>query len=234
VEAVLTLPLIVFLILGTLQLFMVLQARIMAQYATFMAAREGSVGEGNCALMQDVALKALLPTFTKLEVPADVETAYLARRESLRYEPSKETGFDGDIFWLIRERPLVSEVTAALADEFDHPWDSGGRLPSLELKMVFWYPLRVPFVAEVFTSMLRAHYAIENIGGANPLMLAQNDPDWMEGARPHSDAVIQRAFSERTGRSEYVMPIVVSASTTMLTPPHPRFFDQQNCSPDGT
>ena len=42
-EAALTLPLVVFLILGTLQLFMMLQGRIMAEYAVFKAVRAGSV-----------------------------------------------------------------------------------------------------------------------------------------------------------------------------------------------
>ncbi len=43
VEAALTLPLTVFLILGTLQLFLLLQARTLTEYAAFLAVRKGSV-----------------------------------------------------------------------------------------------------------------------------------------------------------------------------------------------
>jgi Flp pilus assembly protein TadG len=38
VETALVLPLVTFMILGTLQLFMLLQAKLMAQYAVYQAA----------------------------------------------------------------------------------------------------------------------------------------------------------------------------------------------------
>src|SRR5690348_1196855 len=63
VEAALTLPLMVFLFLGILQLFLMLQARIMAEYAAFRATRAGSVRHGSCEAMTDAAILALLPTF---------------------------------------------------------------------------------------------------------------------------------------------------------------------------
>ena len=43
VESALTLPLLVFMVLGTLQLFMMLHARIMTQYAAYKAVRAGSL-----------------------------------------------------------------------------------------------------------------------------------------------------------------------------------------------
>jgi len=47
VEAALTLPLTVFLVLGTVQMFLLLQARLLTEYAAFRAVRE----EGRCAVV---------------------------------------------------------------------------------------------------------------------------------------------------------------------------------------
>ncbi|HLM44600.1 MAG TPA: TadE family protein, partial [Myxococcaceae bacterium] len=58
VESALTLPLTVFLMLGTLQLFLMLQGRIMAEYAAFRAVRAGSVRHGDCQAMTHAAILA--------------------------------------------------------------------------------------------------------------------------------------------------------------------------------
>ena len=63
VETALVMPLLVFLLLGTLQLFLVLQARVLAEYAVFRATRSGSVGYGSCTRMRQAALLALLPSY---------------------------------------------------------------------------------------------------------------------------------------------------------------------------
>jgi hypothetical protein len=62
VEAALTLPLTIFLILGSLQLFMMLQGRIMSEYAAFEAVRAGSRYHGDCKPMTHAVLAALLPS----------------------------------------------------------------------------------------------------------------------------------------------------------------------------
>ena len=62
IEAVLTLPLMIFMVLGTIQLFMVLQARILAQYAAYSAARVGALSKGDCTAMSQAASLMLLPT----------------------------------------------------------------------------------------------------------------------------------------------------------------------------
>src|SRR3954466_13898454 len=61
VETALTLPLVLFMILGALQLFMVMQARILAQYAASRAVRAAAQNFGDCYTMRDVAHLVLLP-----------------------------------------------------------------------------------------------------------------------------------------------------------------------------
>ncbi|HLL84241.1 MAG TPA: TadE family protein [Longimicrobium sp.] len=67
VEAAVTMPLTVFLVLGVLQLAAVQQARLMTEYAAFQAARAGIVWNGNAERMHDAALWALLPTLGRTD-----------------------------------------------------------------------------------------------------------------------------------------------------------------------
>ncbi len=62
VETALVVPMMVFLVLGTLQLGMVHHARLMTEYAAYRSARAGVVNHGDCGLMKKAALVALLPT----------------------------------------------------------------------------------------------------------------------------------------------------------------------------
>src|SRR5687767_15741362 len=64
VETALTMPMVLFVLLGTLQLFMMLQARLMAEYAAYRAVRAGSTHQGDCRAMLQAAIGALLPTIT--------------------------------------------------------------------------------------------------------------------------------------------------------------------------
>src|SRR5262245_57867888 len=63
VEAALTMPMVLFLILCTMQLFLVIQARMLTQYAVFRATRAGSMNHGNCVPMMHAAVASLIPSF---------------------------------------------------------------------------------------------------------------------------------------------------------------------------
>jgi hypothetical protein len=61
VEAALTLPLFVFIVLGTLQLNLMNQARLLTKYAAYKAARTGSLRSANLDMMEQAAVAVLLP-----------------------------------------------------------------------------------------------------------------------------------------------------------------------------
>jgi len=67
VETALTMPLVVFFALGTLQLAAMQQARLLTEYAAFQAARAGIVWNGSGERMHDAALWALLPTLGRTD-----------------------------------------------------------------------------------------------------------------------------------------------------------------------
>ena len=71
-----TLPLMVFLMLGTLQLFLMMQARMLAEYSAFWAVRSGSVNHGECARMLDAAVLAVLPAITRTNSPQNLASGF--------------------------------------------------------------------------------------------------------------------------------------------------------------
>ncbi|MHB8873155.1 MAG: TadE family protein, partial [Myxococcaceae bacterium] len=156
VEAALTLPMVVFLILGTLQLFTMLQARVLAEYAAFWAVRTGSVNHGRCDRMLDSAVLALMPTITRTDSPVRLAEAF-GRRRNHRFDPSLDDGRDGSIVWIQRERPLASALPL---EEID--FDAPGALTRLEVRLVFWYPMRIPFANWVMSRMFLAHYGLRD------------------------------------------------------------------------
>ena len=63
VEAAIVMPLMVFVILGVVQLTMIQHARIMTEYAAFNAARAGIVWNGDPWVMENAAIISLMPTY---------------------------------------------------------------------------------------------------------------------------------------------------------------------------
>lgn len=219
-ESALTLPLVVFLVLGSLQLFLMLNARIMTQYAVFRATRAGSVSQGDCKRMTHAALAALLPTFTQTDDPDKLGDAFKDFRNN-KYA-GKLKPFKGDVLWLIREAPV--SVTTEDAD-----FDQGGGPMRLEMRLVFWYPMRIPFADWVMTKMFRARFAIEDYTAANPLLLAEKNANWTKGPED-MEALIRDEYATRTGDGEYVFPIVSNYSMRMMTPAKPENFTSQRCT----
>src|SRR5687768_13160612 len=123
VETALTLPLALFMILGALQLFLMLQARMMAHYAAYKAVRAGAVNYGDCEVMKDAALAALLPTFAKTNDRASYQAALGSRGRSAGYKyldgasVKDDQGHSGTIFWL--DRMMEAPPTPSNFDQWD-------------------------------------------------------------------------------------------------------------------
>jgi hypothetical protein len=66
-ESALVLPLLVFLVLGIIQLTLLQQGKVMTEYAAFSAARAGIVWNGNNERMRDAAVVSLLPTMGRTD-----------------------------------------------------------------------------------------------------------------------------------------------------------------------
>ncbi len=234
VEAALTLPLLLFLVLGTLQLFMLLQARIFAQYAAYKAVHAGSVLNGDCAAMTHAALVAVLPTITRTDSPASLVEAFRLRNDNHYRDGAPQ--HTGHIVELVRESPDPASVPASAEDEdngFDQP---GAPRRELTVRMLYWYRLRIPFADWVMGRMFLAHFSLQSFTGPNPLMVAQR-ANWTGEVSPSGPG-----FSENwpggsvagnllnwAGQGQYLFPIRVSASMRMMQPPRKRFFADKAC-----
>ncbi|MFY1829919.1 TadE/TadG family type IV pilus assembly protein [Myxococcus fulvus] len=242
VEAALTLPLVVFLLLGTLQLFLMLQARVLAHYAAFQATRAGSIAHGECERMTHAAILALIPSFHSFlglssatdEVrhgggggaPARLAAAFAARRDN-RYRSGLDGVHTGSIVWI--NRALVG---GGIDGPQDRAFDDPGHLRRLEVQMVYWYPMRIPFANWVMSRMFMAQAGIEDYTAANPLMPAEANANWNQGEFTSPIQLASDVRSElaaRVARQEYVFPIETSFTMRMLTPAKRRHFATMDC-----
>lgn len=232
VEAALTLPLTIFLILGTLQLFLMLQARALTEYAIFRAVRTGSVKHGDCEAMTHAAIASLLPSFARTDSPAALGDAFRERRDNL-YRPPLDTGYSGTIVWIARERPRLADIPTTEEEDFDDParYQDVDDILRLEARIVFWYPLRIPFANWVLSRMFLAHLDLRSYQAADPLMPVRTG-FWVRGKNyVPLETSIRQELLERTNRAEYVFPLQASYTMRMMTPPRRRHFTTQNCPP---
>lgn len=230
VEAALTLPLTVFLVLGALQLFMLMQARIMAQYAAGRAAHMGSVNNANCFAMVKSAIAIVMPAIDSSFARGGTNNgaAYanaVLNHLSNRYRGAADGNRTGPIIWIDRVRPLRGSVNAATEEEiWDQPAPQGPNR-TLEIRMTFWAPLKIPFANWVFARMALASWGLDAYHDVDPLMPAKKDANWVAESPPPSSVAGEQL--NRYNAKEYVFPVVVTYATHMMSPP--RFGSNQNC-----
>lgn len=208
VETAITMPLVVFMMLGTLQLFMLLQGRLMAEHAAFKAVRAGSVNSGSCVAMTHAAIAALLPslsTFLGATTPGaspqeKLVNAFRARtvgkpnsnqfdptldQEAWGLGPGKTSSLNNAVVWIFRPSPAVASVTAASEEDFDTPdpvLHPGAANPEfgyeLRVRLVFWAPMRIPFANWVMANMLRAYFGLGDFTGVSNPTLPVAKANW--------------------------------------------------------
>ncbi|MCP3058960.1 pilus assembly protein [Myxococcus sp. K38C18041901] len=230
VEAALTLPLVVFLVLGTLQLFMMLQARILAQVAVYRAVRAGSLNHADCLPMMHAAMVTMLPSVVRTDSPRALADAFRLRRDNeYRVTSSYGNVFRGPMVEIVRDSPDVAWVNSLAFNEdllFDQPTDSDAALDSrtLEIRMVAWYYMRIPFANWVMSRMFLAHFGLRRYTATNPLMPAQKQSEWWNDEAPPlgPDDWPGGALDERmvswSRQGHFVFPIQVHAAMRMMTP----------------
>ena len=163
VEAAILLPAMVFLVLMTLQLTLLQQARLMADYAAFAAARTGIVQNGNNGTdnggtdgpMHDAAAFAVLPSFGRTDSFAAL--AVTAARFKAEDVALKAAGLSQiRVFVLNPVSGDFSKWGAHLNGQeldFDDVRPSATEATLLSLQVRYLYELRVPFANKAIQSL---------------------------------------------------------------------------------
>jgi hypothetical protein len=239
VEAALTMPLMLFILLGTLQLFMMMHARILTQLAAFQVTRAGSLTHANCPRMLHAGILQVLPSIEPFAKPTGISIANNLANAWDRYKNNTYNGRNmnvgtgksvalvgaggtGALMWIIRD--FGGRAAGGDDDNFDQ---SVGAM-RLETQVVFWFPMRVPFANWVFARMMLAHYGMQAYSNQNPLMIRQK-ANWT-GPGSVLSAEMRTELQGRMQAGEYVFPIVASYTMRMMTPLKAINLIPKNCA----
>jgi TadE-like protein len=219
VEAAITLPLMIFVVLGTLQLFMMLHGRIMAEYAAYRATRAGSVNQGNCESMTHAAIGAVLPSFARTDDAVRLGLAF-GQHSGNAYTPGDVWGQgpvarSGAIIWLVRklDRNLVRPIHETFDDR-----TKGDSRAEIQVDLVYWYPLRIPFADWVMSRAFLASFGALTYTAQNPLMETAKAKGWDKTSSLLDGTNTLNEFRSRVLRGQYDFPIRTSFRMRMMTP----------------
>ncbi len=232
VEAALSLPLMVFLMLGTLQLFLMLQARILSEYAAFRAVRSGSVKHGDCTAMTHAAVLALMPSYHSfLGGPGGspgqkLGNAFGKYKDNVYRTSARGLPVEGALVWILRDSPLAGAVPREDLN-FDQADSPNVRL---EIRLVYWYPLRIPFANWVISRLTLSRWGLQDYMAADPLAPVKR-ANWKTENPTTLEAALRDELMRRVSAGFYSLPIHASASLRMMTPVRQSHFPTQNCAP---
>jgi TadE-like protein len=191
VEAAFILPAMIFLLLLTIQLTQLQQARIMVEYAAFSAARAGIVMNGNNGAsngfdgpMHDAAAVAILPTFGRTDTPLNLAATWLRFKadevllKPLGIPPLRvyvHNPVAGD-FKTLGQHLNGQEI------DFDDVRPAAAEATLLSLQVRYLYEMKVPFANKLIQTIWLASKAglLQNWQGADwtsPRFASQRGPD---------------------------------------------------------
>ncbi len=190
-EQALVMPLMVFLILGIVQLTMMQQARIMLEYAAFNAARSGAVYNGDPDAMEWAATLSLLPTMGRTDSWGNLMkragvaalTAGLGSFLGKFHIPGVATKLV-KVEILNPTKDAFSSKYAKHLDykqlDFDDIRGQAAKDNLLSIRLTYFYHLRVPFVNHLimlfwFGSTVGQLDRLHSIDFVNPKMAHASD-----------------------------------------------------------
>jgi hypothetical protein len=222
VEQALVMPMMVFLVLGIVQLTMLQHARLATEYAAFNAARSGVVYNGDPEKMTNAALVSLIPTYRRADSAIDFATRYVeaqiiqALTEAILGVPMVEVTIlepsNADIFQTHGVHMNRQQV------DFDDYRTEVAEFNLLSIEVRYYYEMRIPFANWMIQSIWFANQVgnLENWGG--PAFLAPEQEFAGFGTGQHAMTVtdILAAGEEgelamlvlvRRGLGRYYMPL---------------------------
>ena len=200
-EAAIALPALILLVLLTLQLSLLYQARLLTAQAAYAAARAGIVHGADPEAMQTAATLALLPTLGRTDDTSqwalsavraigtgDLQSAPEALRRAALGLPILQVS-------VLSPRPadLTPELTRHTGGfelDFDDPRPAAARANLLEIEVTYYFQLRIPLAGRLLQSLFFATRGTSDTrsDGAHRLLDAWTGPELLTPRLPLSGA----------------------------------------------
>jgi TadE-like protein len=179
VETAITVPMMIFFVLGTIQLGMIHQAQLMTEYAAYRAARSAVVNNGDCDRMAYAALVALTPT---LPNPSEFGMPINGRADTL-FNAAKLFNFWRLGTWLTNmlgfkmvDVQILNPAKSKLNNTFNSlDWRAGKNeidfddlrpaavaANNLSIRVKYFYEMRIPFANRMIHSWLMGTELLKN------------------------------------------------------------------------
>lgn len=224
VETAITLPMMIFTVLGLLQMTVAYQARMTTELAVFNAVRAGSLYRGQCAAMRQAAFTALIPSVgLNGRKGRSLRASYALAMTKLltrNMAPDNARAAAGNVplvvidYWLSNARPRFD-------DQLDPP---GEQVMKLNVRLAYFYEYRVPFANWIITRFwLATQTGAAWAGGVDPIMVTTQPRlppvnNWLTGSLlPIAQRGIDNGY--------YTAPIITRWSMRMMSDPLPRKLD---------
>jgi hypothetical protein len=165
IETAIVMPLFVFMVLGSFQLGLMHQARLMTKYAAYKATRAGTLHSASSSMMEAAALAALLPivartvsggeTFIKTTDAGGAKTAF-----QQFWDGSKVKNHEGTSLPVLTITICNPTSSTAETGDWDFPsgdvsnWETNDKT-KLTVQVLFNYRLVIPFANMVLWRITR-------------------------------------------------------------------------------
>lgn len=214
VETAIVLPLMVFMLLGVLQMTLAYQARLVNEYAAFKVARAASVYRLDCSRMVNAGLMALVPTIGRTGTGNYQQRFLGAARELLS---DNTPPFAGVSIPLVRVRYRVSGNPD---QTFDQQLAPGDEPLKVHVRLTYFWEYRIPFANWIITRVWLASQTGEAWAtGADPITPVRRTPG---AVAPANEAALDVEVVQDAIRQNYfTTPLVSSWSMRMMSDPLP-------------
>ncbi len=222
VETALVTPMVVFLLLGIIQLGLVYQARLATEYAAFKAARSASVYRLDCTRMKNAALMALVPTIPEGGArgqSVEQRFASIARRVVRANRTRVGTPLLFVDYRLENRRP---------PGQFDTQLEPMQRPMRVYTRLFYFYEYRIPFAGPVMTRFWLATQMGTRWAASDPLMPTRN-AETPPSARSRLDAEVLSLASRGVRGGYFTIPVTASWTMRMMSDPLPTSMSTGRC-----
>jgi hypothetical protein len=218
VETAIVLPLMVFMLLGVLQMTLAYQARLVNEYAAFKVARSASVYRLDCERMVRAGLMALVPTVSRAGLGSYQQRFLSAARMLLNSNTPPNAGV---AIPLVRVHYRVSGFSGRPFDQQLLPAEEPMKV---HVRLSYYWEYQIPFANWIITRVwLASHTGQAWATGADPITPVRRTAGAVKAANETSNEIALDVgiVRQAIGRNYFTTPLVSTWSMRMMSDPLP-------------